>query len=303
MPSFQKLSERAWHALAEALCAYEWFKPEFQTLVRSRFADEPDALAAVNFDETKRIATGQLIAALRANEQKYQTVAIDALLALGEVDIDFPHLARITDGPKRVSEARAAHKAVRYVIDHSELAASRRSARLEAEKRAVKESVRRLHESKLSQLREEFFTMHQSSDAPQKRGRDFERFLNELFALSDLNPRAAYSIEHEQVDGAFTLRDDYLLEARWVANPLQPKDLNDFRAKINDKARNTLGLFVSVLGFTEGAIAKHSGGQTPLILMDGTDLVPILEGRIGLIEVLEQKRRHAAETGQPMHRA
>ena len=135
--------------------------PNSQTLVRSRFADEPDALAAVNFGETKRIATGQLIAALRANEQKYQTVAIDALLALGEVDTDFPHLARITDGPKRVSEARAAHKAVRYVIDHSELAASRRSARLEAEKRAVTESVRRLHESKLSQLREEFFTMHQ----------------------------------------------------------------------------------------------------------------------------------------------
>ena len=59
----------------------------------------------------------------------------------------------------------------------------------------------------------------------------------------------------------------------------------------------------SISGFTEGAIAKHPDGQTPLRLMDGTDLMPILEGRIELSEVLERKRRHAAETGNPMYRA
>ena len=73
--------------------------------------------------------------------------------------------------------------------------------------------------------------------------------------------------------------------------------------KVNSKARNTLGLYVSISGFTAGAIAKHSHGQTPLILMDGADLVPILEGHIELTEVLERKRRHAAETGNPMYRA
>jgi hypothetical protein len=31
--------------------------------------------------------------------------------------------------------------------------------------------------------------------------------------------------------------------------------------------------------------------------MDGSDLFPGLEGRIGLDEVLERKRRHTAETG------
>ena len=123
------------------------------------------------------------------------------------------------------------------------------------------------------------------------------------FELWDLNPRAAYSIEHEQVDGAFTFRtDDYILEARWRADPLQPKDLNDFRAKVDGKARNTLGLCMSISGFTEGATAQHSRSQTPLVLMDGTDLMPILEGRIELTEVLERKRRHAAETGNPMYR-
>ena len=60
---------------------------------------------------------------------------------------------------------------------------------------------------------------------------------------------------------------------------------------------------MSISGFTEGAITQHSRNQTPLVLMDGTDLMPILEGRIKLTEVLERKRRHAAETGNPMYRA
>ena len=230
---------------------------------------------------------------------------IDALVALGEVDPEFPHLARLDDGPARVAEAKAAYDAVRTVIDqYSELAASREAVRREVEETLAEASARRLHNSRLNQLHGQFLEMHRSSDEPQKRGIAFERFLNALFELWDLNPRAAYSIEHEQVDGAFTFRtDDYILEARWWAEQLQPKDLNDFRVKVDGKARNTLGLYVSISGFTEGAIAKHSHGQTPLILIDGPDLMPILEGRIELSEVLERKRRHAAETGSPMYRA
>ena len=258
MSAFRKLSEPAWQALAEALRTYHWFKSDFQTLVRARFAEAPDALAAVNFDGTKRTATGELVLALRLKEHKHQPLVIDALVALGEVDPEFPHLARLDDGPARVAEAKAAYDAVRTVIDqYSELAASREAVRREVEETLAEASARRLHNSRLNQLHGQFLEMHRSSDEPQKRGIAFERFLNALFELWDLNPRAAYSIEHEQVDGAFTFRtDDYILEARWWAEQLQPKDLNDFRVKVDGKARNTLGLYVSISGFTEGAIAK-----------------------------------------------
>lgn len=305
MSAYKKLSEPAWQALENAIRTYYWFKREFETFVRANFAEAPDALAAVNFGETKRVATSQLINALRLNERKYQTVVLDALVALGGFDPEFPHLARLDEGPERVAEAKAAYDAVQKVIaQYSELAASIESVRREAEGRQARESGRRLHDSRLGQLRQQFLEMHSSNGTPQERGIAFERFLNLLFELWDLEPRAAYSIEHEQIDGAFTFRtDDYLLEARWRAELLQPKDLNDFKVKVDGKARNTLGLYVSVSGFTEGAIKLHSHGQTPLILMDGTDLVPILEGRIELVEVLERKRRHAAETGCPMYRA
>ena len=116
--------------------------------------------------------------------------------------------------------------------------------------------------------------------------------------------RATYDLAHDRIDGAFTFRtDDYLLEARWWNKPLEPKELNDFRAKVDGTARNTPGLCVAVAGFTLGAIEMHSRSQSPLILMDGADLMPILEGRIDLDEVLERKRRYAGETGNAMYRA
>ena len=304
MPAVRRLSEPAWQALAEALRTYYWYKGEFETLVRANFADAPDALASVNFNGTKRAATGELIRAIRLSERKYQEVVIDALVSLSKFDPGFPHLARLEDGALRVAEAKAAYHAVRSVVDeYSELAAARESARREAEEARARQDELRLHNSRLDVLRIQFLEMAGSSVDPQARGYAFERFLNDLFELWDLNPRAAYSIEHEQVDGAFTFRtDDYILEARWRAQPLQPRDLHDFRAKVDGKARNTLGLCVSISGFTQGAIAQHSRSQTPLILMDGTDLMPILEGRIEFTEVLERKRRHAAETGNPMYR-
>lgn len=299
----KKLSEPAWLALAGALVTYHWYKREFETLVRGLFNKAPDVLAAVNFGETKRIATDQLVRALRLYEHRYQNLVLDALLALSEFDPEFTHLARVNDGHLRIAEAKAAHKAVQSIIEHSELAASREAIQREATETAAREAERQLHKSRLIQLHEQFLRMQQSSDQPQKRGKEFEGFLNALFELWDLNPRAAYSIEHEQVDGAFTFRtDDYILEARWWADPLEPKELNDFKVKVDSKALNTLGLYVSISGFTQGAILKHSGGRTPLILMDGRDLMPILEGYIDLTEVLEKKRRYAAETGTPMHR-
>ena len=122
MPTFRKLSEPAWYALEEALSTYHWYKSDFQTLVRARFSEAPDALAAVNFDDTKRAATGQLVRELRLKERKYQTLVIDALIALSEFDPGFPHLTRLEDGPTRVAAAKTAHDAIVSVIaQYSEL--------------------------------------------------------------------------------------------------------------------------------------------------------------------------------------
>jgi len=44
-------------------------------------------------------------------------------------------------------------------------------------------------------------------------------------------------------------------------------------------------------------VQTHSSGRRLMILMDGSDLMTVLEGRIDLIALLLRKRREAAQTG------
>jgi Restriction endonuclease len=87
--------------------------------------------------------------------------------------------------------------------------------------------------------------------------------------------------------------------AKWWEGPLQPQEVHAFKGAIDSKAKHTLDLLIAMNGFTAGAV--DDSRATPLIFMDGADLIPILEARITLTEVLLRKRRHAAETGSPMY--
>ena len=50
-------------------------------------------------------------------------------------------------------------------------------------------------------------------------------------------------------------------------------------------------------GFSEGGVEAHSSGRRLMILMDGRDLMLILEGRIDFVQMLLRKRREASQTG------
>jgi len=111
---------------------------------------------------------------------------------------------------------------------------------------------------------------------PRKRGYALESFLRDLFVLFDLNPRAAFRTQGEQIDGAFELDGtNFLLEAKWHASLTARVDLDAFSSKIADKIENTLGLFVSINGYEPMAVQKHSGKGTAMILMDGVDLFAV----------------------------
>ena len=138
---------------------------------------------------------------------------------------------------------------------------------------------------------------------PQLRGYEFETFLNDLFFFFDLAPRGAFKIKGEQIDGAFTHDGtDYLLEAKWRNDPSANADLYAFAGKIGEKLKNTLGVFISMSGFSKEALETNSHINKAMILIDGQDIMAILENRISLPDMIRIKRRHAAETGEIMYR-
>ncbi|MFD8076229.1 restriction endonuclease [Streptomyces sp. NPDC059718] len=138
--------------------------------------------------------------------------------------------------------------------------------------------------------------MHSAAD-PHKRGTRFEGFINELFGLYDLEPRASYILEHEQIDGAYSFdTDHYVLEAKWWKEPIGRSLLDVFKTNIERKGKNTLGLYISMSSFTADALAVYSY-STPFITMDGLDFMAVLDQRIRLDDLMRHKKSHASQTG------
>jgi hypothetical protein len=211
----------------------------------------------------------------------------------------FPDLERHEDAEYKLAEARRAVEELRrwtepFVRDQSEQqeAAARREVAVQ-QAAALREFT-----DDLRGLEAEFLAMHASDGSPQDRGRRFQTFLTALFELFDLEPRLAYSLGSEQIDGSVTFdTDDYIVEARWRKDPVEREDADVFATKVRRKGKNALGLFVSVSGFTRGALDAYSQA-TPFMAMDGVDLMAVLGQQIRLDDLLRRKKRHANETGE-----
>jgi len=132
---------------------------------------------------------------------------------------------------------------------------------------------------------------------PQKRGYEFEGFLKELFDSSKLQARSPFSLVGEQIDGSFQLGNEtYLIEAKWVRDPIGAAELHTFQGKLDQKAAWARGVFISYGGFTQEGLHAFGRGRK-VICMSGEDIYKALGRRIPIAEVIERKVRAAAETG------
>jgi len=227
--------------------------------------------------------------------------------AVVEQDDQFLHLAKLTgkaDGKVLAKQARDAVRVLRNLLGtqavaaHAELA--RRENRTEAQRRRLEVAERA---EALSKLKQRLLELSAMTNAKQ-RGLDFQPWLRDLFEVHDLEPRGSFAGEGEQIDGSIKIEGQTLLiEARWTNSPVAPEGVRDFVAKFEQKLDNTLGLLVSVNGFTEASSAKATiSGRLMAIFMDGQDLFPVVDGIVDLRILLSRKLRHAAESGAPMYR-
>lgn len=156
-------------------------------------------------------------------------------------------------------------------------------------------AVRQVNVDQAAQLKRALLDIHKL--APQARGYAFETFLQQLFEASNLQPRAPFRNTGEQIDGSFQCRGDiYLVEAKWVVNPVGAGELHIFQGKISQKAAWTRGVFISYYGFTDVGLEAFGRGKS-LICISGKDINDALEKHIPFTDVIDRKVRAAAETG------
>lgn len=152
----------------------------------------------------------------------------------------------------------------------------------------------------VSQLKNDLIALSQLDAHP--RGYAFERFLQDLFKASEMDPREPFRLRGEQIDGSFQLNGEtYLIEAKWHGNKIGVAELHSFHGKLEQKAAWTRGIFVSNSGFTDDGILAFGRGKR-VICIDGLDLYEMLDREIPWKRVLELKVRRAAETGLPFIR-
>lgn len=297
----KRLHPQAYDALAEGLATFQWYKAPFSQMLTSLFAADSGVLAGIDFrDRTKREVAHEVVTRLQRDERRFQSVTMGVLMTLADYDAEFLHLARLEDGVDKVRAAQNALSEIKRVIgQHKKLiedGAARKAADAAASAAAAQTWARTRD---LDVLKADFYQLSMMAD-PRQRGLALEPFLTRLFTLFDLDPRGAFALKGEQIDGAFTFdTDDYLLEARWLSEKVDPKQVRDFSGKVAEKAHRTSGLMISINGFSDEAVNLLRRTGSRLLLADGADLSAVLEGALGLDELLLRKRRHAAETGDP----
>ena len=293
----KRIAPAAILALKEGLTRIYWYKRDLRGFL-NQCLSRPDLLARLNWQDLKRNIVGDLVDHLVQNEDTYQHELIGLMSAVCQVD-DFSHLLGLEDGKEKAERASAAVNALRgQMTGHRDL----QNEREQVEKRK-RDARRKLAQTtavreELKEIKAWYSDLALSKD-PQRRGFLLERVLTRLFEVFDLDPKASFRITGEQIDGAFSFDGtDYLLEAKWQKRPVSASELDGLSGKLTRKLDNTLGLFLSVDGYSSDAIETVSSGRRMVILMDGSDLMAVLEGRIALDQLLLRKRRHAAQTGR-----
>lgn len=300
MNSMKRISGQGYQALRDALAVTTWYKKQFERLLRDALRAHPELLVGLDFNNaTKRETADALVDRLVADEASYQSTTIDLMTEIAGMT-RFPDIEAIKDRPDRELRLQQARQAVTRLQDvlrqHREHAESSAKSAAAKKAHAAEQERRKRFSDELSSLRDRYMAMHEASD-PHKRGKDFELLLADLFLLFDMQPRLSYNLPHEQIDGSLSFdTDDYIVEARWRKEPTEPGDLHIFKHKVETKGRNALGIFVSIGGFTSGALA-HYATMSPFVAFSADDIYTVLDGRITLDDLLRQKKRHVNETG------
>ncbi len=293
-----KISPSALIALKEALTHIYWTRSDLRKFVEYTIENKAIVSTIDWQGNVKFESASQLIDRMAARLDIYND---DLLRLFKEVASfsDFSHLKRWDDAELKIEKAKEKVSTLRgHAQGHFELLKEKD----EAEKRRAEAKTKIAqtvdYQTKLNNLKDRFIQISTSTN-PQKRGFDFERFLNELFMFFDLDPKTSFKIIGEQIDGAFTFDNtDYLLEAKWQQDPVNAGDLYKFADKLSGKLKNTLGLYVSMGVYSTECTDVDAPGIKSMILMDGADLFAVLDNRITLPDLLYRKRRHASSTGE-----
>jgi len=282
--------------VSDALLKVYWYKKSLRNTLR-RCGVSENFLSSWAEDESKRELLERLFPKLEGLEK-----GILVVNRLADTLLDqkiFPDLDRLEDSKLRIKQATDAIQALQnYRRRQAEDAQSERDRR-EAQQRArerQKEVIKR--NQRLDTLADRLNSLSMEL-GKQGAGYAFEEWFYDLLDYFEVANRRPYKAQGRQIDGSVTVDGTtYLVELKFTTDQSDAPDIDVFRGKVLSKADNTMGVMVSISGYSGVAVSEASRDKTPLLLLDHRHLYLLLTGSIHCAELIARLRRHSSQTGE-----
>lgn len=291
-----KITPRLIELTYEATLKSFWRRDALRKFVRASHVAEAH-IATWSTEESKRDFLDRTFQKLQASDRG-KALIFQMARSLSELTT-FPDLRNWEDSDQKIAYAATAVAELKtYLKAQDEEIRSERD-REQAKERA-REERQRIQRSLTdkTKLQKRLDDLH-ASVGTQQGGYDFQDWFYDLLNYSEIQNRRPYIINGRQIDGSLTLDGTtYLVELKFTASQASATDIDSLRAKVEDKADNTMGIMSSISGYSSVAITQASGRQTKLMLLDAMHLYLFLSGATSFAEIISRVRRHASQTGE-----
>lgn len=282
--------------LADAAHKSYWRKRALRAFLR-RCGISEGALATWSADESKRDFLDRIFPMVEKHAQGSKVLTKMAR-SLAE-QTSFPDLERWEDAELKKQQAREAVSALNNFLKAKEEEALSEKAKQET-KRRVNELQQRSAErrqtlaklaARLDQLACEIGT--------QEAGYRFQDWYYDMLDYFEVPSRRPYVVGGRQIDGSVTVDGTtYLNELKFTREQATGPDVDILHKKVHDKSDNTMGIMVSMSGYSKPAMEGASGPRSLILLLDYSHLYLLLTGAMTFTELVTRIGRHSSQTGE-----
>ena len=280
----------------DALLKSFWRKRALRNFLR-RCSVAENFLAQLSAEESKREWLDRLFPKLEETERGH---ALIQQMARNLADQStFPDLENWEDSAEKVRAAKDAVSALKDYLrskdddrDRERRAAGRRQAAA-----AEREKVVRSQDD-LAKLKDRLDGLC-TDIGTQTGGYSFQSWFYDLMEYFEVDNRRPYKVDGREIDGSITIDGTtYLVELKFTASQSDAPDIDALLKKVNDKADNTMGIVLSMSGFSSVAVREASFSRSPLLLLDHSHLYMVLGGSISFPDAVRRVRRHSSQEGK-----
>lgn len=280
----------------DALLKSFWTKNALKRFLRRSHVSD-NFLAQLASEETKREWLDKLFPKLEASERG-QALIRQMAGTLSDQD-SFPDLTNWEDSAEKIEAAQTSVAALKAYLSKQ---------REEKERQADIQHSRELNQEireKNRKAESDLVTLRSRLDSlctrmgTQEAGYEFQTWFYDLMEFGDVDCRRPYMSGGRQIDGSVTIDGTtYLVELKFTVPQSDATDIDSLTKKVSNNASCTMGILISMSGFSSVAVSEASRAGSPLLLLDHQHIYLVLTGGSTFDAVVKRVRRHASQEGK-----